>query len=141
MIQEFYVTIYSPFSDSNLTNSSEQLNNHIELKATGEHKMNKKQKYVLTIGIILIALAIIYWYAQGTEVFTKSQVLVDKTTDLDRMLGVLNKQYVDKFVFGLFPSGMASLAEMISAASLSGLIIFITGIFIYLFRNKTKETK
>ncbi|MDP2362291.1 MAG: hypothetical protein Q8M94_00825 [Ignavibacteria bacterium] len=102
--------------------------------------MNKNQKYVMTIGIILIALAIIYWYAQGAQVFTKSQVLVDKTTDLDRMLGVVNKQYVDKFIFGLFPSGMASLAEIISVASLSGFLIVISGILFYLFRNKKKET-
>jgi hypothetical protein len=103
--------------------------------------MNKNQKYVLALGIILIVSVLIYWYAQGSEVFTKSQVLVDKTTDLDRMLGVVNKQYVDKFVFGLFPSGMASLAEIISVASLSGFLMVVSGLLIYLFRNKKKETK
>ena len=103
--------------------------------------MNKNQKYVLTIGIILIVSALSYWYSQGAEVFTKSQVLVDKTTDLDRMLGVVNKQYVDKFVFGLFPSGIASLAEIISVASLSGFLMVVSGILIYLFRNNRKETK
>jgi hypothetical protein len=103
--------------------------------------MNKNQKYVLTTGIIIIVSVLIYWYAQGAEVFTKSQVIVDNTTDLDRMLGVVNKQYVDKFVFGLFPSGMASLAEVISVVSLSGFLIVISGILFYLFRNKQKETK
>jgi hypothetical protein len=103
--------------------------------------MNKNQKYVLALGIILITSVLLYWYSQGTEVFTKTQVLVDKTTDLDRMLGVVNKQYVDKFVFGLFPSGIASLAEIISVASLSGFIMLISGILIYLFRNNRKETK
>jgi hypothetical protein len=103
--------------------------------------MNKNQKYVLTIGIFLIASMLIFWYSQGAEVFTKTQVLVDKTTDLDRMLGVENKQYVDQYVFGLFPSGMTSLAELISAASISGLVIVLSGILIYLFRNKRKETK
>jgi len=101
--------------------------------------MNKNQKYVLVIGIIFILSALIYWFTKGAEIFTKTQVLVDKTTDLDRMLGVENKQYVDKFVFGLFPSGITSLAEIISVASLSGLVIVITGILIYLFRNKKKE--
>ena len=63
--------------------------------------MNKKQKYFLVIGIILIAAALIYWFTQGAEILTKTQVLVDQTSDLDKMLGVKNEQYVDKFVFGL----------------------------------------
>ena len=103
--------------------------------------MNKNQKYILTIGIIVIASALIYWYSQGAEVFTKTQVIVDKTTDLDRMLGVENKQYVDHYVFGLFPSGMTSVMEMLSTASVSGVVIMLAGILIYLFRNKRKETK
>ncbi|HEX9253047.1 MAG TPA: hypothetical protein VF870_12445 [Ignavibacteriaceae bacterium] len=103
--------------------------------------MNKNQKYVLAFGIILIAITLFFWYSQSAQVFTKSQVLVDKTTDLDRMLGVENKQYVDQFVFGLFPSGMASIAEISSAASISGVIIVLTGFLIYLFRNKRKDKK
>jgi len=103
--------------------------------------MNKNQKYVLIIGIILIASAFIYWYSQGAEVFTKSQVLIDKTTDLDRMLGVENKEYIDQFVLGLFPSGMSSITEISSAASISGLVVLLSGILIYLFRNKRKVIK
>ena len=103
--------------------------------------MNKKQKYVIVIGIILTALMLFYWYSQGFEILSKTQVLVDKTTDLDRMLGVENKEYVDKFIFGLLPSGTTSLMEMSSFASISGLITLLTGILIYLFRNKRKETK
>ena len=101
--------------------------------------MNKNQKYIAAIGIILIAITLFYWYSQGSEVFTKTQVLVDKTTDLDRMLGVENKQYVDQFVFGLFPSGMTSIAEISSAASISTIVVVLAGILIYLFRNKRKE--
>jgi hypothetical protein len=103
--------------------------------------MNKNQKYIAAIGIILIAITLFYWYSQGAEVFTKTQVLVDKTTDLDRMLGVENKQYVDQFVFGLFPSGMTSIAEISSAASISTIVVVLAGILIYLFRNKRKEKK
>lgn len=103
--------------------------------------MNKNQKYIAAIGIILIVITLFYWYSQGAEVFTKTQVLVDKTTDLDRMLGVENKQYVDQFVFGLFPSGMTSIAEISSAASISTIVIVLAGILIYLFRNKRKEKK
>ena len=103
--------------------------------------MNKNQKILSVIGIILIAATFIYWYSQGSDIFTKTQILVDKTTELDKMLGVENKQYVDQFVFGLIPSGTSSIPEMLSAASLSGLIVFITGILIFLFRNKRKDTK
>jgi uncharacterized ion transporter superfamily protein YfcC len=110
---------------SNLTNSNEQLN----FIKYPEVKMNSKQKLTLTIGIILIIAVLGYWYSQGAELFTKTQVLVDKTTELDRMLGVENKQYVDKFVFGLDYAGAISLA-----------IAVISGILIYLFKNKRKET-
>jgi hypothetical protein len=103
--------------------------------------MNKNQKYIAVIGIILISITLFYWYSQGSEVFTKTQVLVDNTTDLDRMLGVENKQYVDQFVFGLLPSGFASIAEISSVASLSAVVIILAGILIYLFRNKRKESK
>ncbi|MCK7526564.1 MAG: hypothetical protein MZV64_57725 [Ignavibacteriales bacterium] len=103
--------------------------------------MNKNQKYIAVIGIILIAIALFYWYSQGAEVFTKTQVLIDKTTDLDRMLGVENKEYVDQFVFGLLPSGMSSIMEIISTASISGVVVILSGILIYLLRNKRKETK
>ncbi len=92
--------------------------------------MNNNQKYVLIIGIILIVTALLYWLTQGAEIFTKTQMLVDKTTDLDRMLGVENKQYIDKFILGLDYAGGFSAA-----------VAVISGILIYLFRNKQKETK
>ena len=103
--------------------------------------MNKNQKSIIVIGIIFIVSTLLYWYSQGAEVLTKTQILVDKSTDLDRMLGVENKQYVDQFIFGLLPSGMTSVIEMTSAASLSGLIFIISGILVYLLKNKRKETK
>ena len=103
--------------------------------------MNKTQKYIAVIGIILIAITLFHWYSQGAEIFTKTQVLVDKTTELDRMLGVENKQYIDQFVFGLLPSGMSSIIEITSTASLAGVVVFLSGVLIYLLRNKRKETK
>ncbi len=92
--------------------------------------MNKNQKTILLIGIILIVVVLVYWYSQGGEIFTKTQVLVDKTSDLDRMLGVENKQFEDKFILGLDYAGAISVA-----------IAAITGILIYLFKNKRKETQ
>ncbi len=103
--------------------------------------MNKKQIIVLSIGIISILIVFFIWQAQGGETFTKTQVLVDKTTDLDRMLGVENKQYINKYVFGLLPSGTESVYEMLSAFSLSGLLVVLSGVLIYLLRNKKKEIK
>ncbi len=103
--------------------------------------MNKNQKYIAVIGIILIAITLFYWYSQGAEVFTKTQVLIDKTTELDRMLGIENKEYVDQFVFGLLPSGMSSIMEIISTASIAGVVVILSAIFIYLLRNKRKESK
>lgn len=91
--------------------------------------MNRKQKYVLITGLLIIAVALILWFTQGAEILTKTQVLVDKTTDLDRMLGVENKQFVDKFVLGLDYAGGFSAA-----------VAVLSGILIYLFRKKQKES-
>lgn len=102
--------------------------------------MNKSQKNVLATGIIFIIVTFIYWYTQGAEIFTKTQILVDNTTELDKMLGVKNEQWVDKFVFGFFPSGMSSLMEMVSTVSVDGVIVVVTGILFYLFKNKRKES-
>ena len=68
----------------------------------------------------------------STTAFTncETQVLIDKTTDLDRMLGVENKQYVDKFVLGLD-----------YACGFSAALAAVSGSLIYLFRNKRKKTK
>jgi len=102
--------------------------------------MNKKQKIILVTGLTIIAVVLIYWFTQGTEIFTKTQVLIDKTTDLDRMLGVENKEFIDKFIFGLFPAGYSSALVLLSASTISGAIALISVILIYLFRNKKKET-
>jgi len=102
--------------------------------------MNKNQKYVFVIGIILIISTLIYWLMQGAEIFTKTQILVDKTTDLDRMLGVVNKQYVDHFMFGFLPSGFSVSIELLSVSVISGILIVISGILIYLFKTKKKES-
>lgn len=91
--------------------------------------MNRKQKYVLVTGLLIIAVALVLWFTQGAEILTKTQIIIDKTTDLDRMLGVENKEYVDKFVLGLDYAG-----------GFSAIVAVLSGIFIYLFRNKKKES-
>lgn len=102
--------------------------------------MNRNQKNILLFGIIFISLSFIYWLTQGAEIFTKTQVLVDKTTDLDRMLGVENRQYVDHFVFGFLPSGFSASVELLSVSTISGILTVISGILIYLFKTKQKES-
>ena len=101
--------------------------------------MNKNQKRVLTIGIILIAVTFIIWLLVGGDFFTKTQILVEKeVTELDQMLGVTpQKEYQDSFVFGLVPPGLVFSAEMISVATLSGLIFLLSGLFYYKYKTKT----
>ncbi len=90
--------------------------------------MNKKQKYIIVTGLLIISVVLIFWLTQGAEIFTKTQVLVDKTSELDKMLGVENKQYVDKFALGLDYAG-----------AFSGIVVIISGFLTYLFRNKRKD--
>jgi hypothetical protein len=101
------------------------------------------QKTVIAIGLILVAVTIILWLAAGGEFFTKTQVLVEKeTTEIDKLLGIPpQKEYQDKFVFGLIPAGLSASAEMISASTISGIIALLTGIFYFFFKiKKRKET-
>jgi hypothetical protein len=101
--------------------------------------MNKKQKQVITIGITLIAATFIIWLLAGGDFFTKTQILVEKeVTELDQMLGVTpQKEYQDSFVFGLVPPGLVYTAEMISVATLSGVILLISGLFYFKYKTKT----
>ena len=103
--------------------------------------MNKNQKLVLISGILIIVIAVIVWIFQGAEIFTKTQILIDKTTDLDRMLGVENKEFVDQFVFGLLPSGFSSIIEILSLTTVSGMIAIISGVLLFILKNKRRETK
>lgn len=103
--------------------------------------MNKNQKLVLISGILIIVIAVIVWIFQGAEIFTKTQILIDKTTDLDRMLGVENKEFVDQFVFGLLPSGFSSMIEILSLTTVSGMIAIISGVLLFILKNKRRETK
>lgn len=89
--------------------------------------MNKNQKIILIAAILLIVSVLIYWQSQGGEIFTKTQIQVEK---VDELFGTTYKEWEDKFVLGLDYS-----------AGISGVIIFITGILFYLFRNKRKGTK
>jgi hypothetical protein len=105
--------------------------------------MNNKQKQVVIIGIILILITAVIWMLEGGDFFTKTKILVEKeTTELDKMLGIPpQKEYQDSFVFGLVPPGLTATVEMISVATISGLIAVISGVLFFKFKTKKpKET-
>ena len=75
--------------------------------------MNKKQKMVLVIGAVLIFSALILWLAHGAEIFTKTQVLVEKQDDL---FGTTYNEWEDKIVVGLdYAGGFSGIVAVISA--------------------------
>ena len=89
--------------------------------------MNKKQKIVLVTGSIVIVASLIVWLAYGGEIFTKTQVLVEKK---DELFGWTDKQWVNKFVWGL------DLSLLISAIT-----AVISAALLFIFRSKKKPSE
>lgn len=89
--------------------------------------MNKTQKTVLITAIILIAAILIYWQTQGGEIFTKTQVQVEKT---DELFDTTYMEWEDRFVLGLDYAG-----------TIAGAIAVISGVMIFLYRNKRKDSQ
>ena len=87
--------------------------------------MNKKQKTTLIIGLVLIASALIVWLAHGGEIFTKTQVLVEKH---DELFGYTYEEWVDKIIIGLDYAG-----------SFSAVVALITGILLFIFKDKKEK--
>lgn len=84
--------------------------------------MNKKQKVILVISIIIISASFIVWLSYGTEIFTKTQVLIESK---DELFGWTEKKWVDQFIWGLDLT-----------LSISGIMILTGGLLMYLMRNK-----
>ena len=84
--------------------------------------MNKKQKLTLLVGLLIIAAAFIVWLSYGGDLFTKSQVLVEKK---DELFGTTYKEWQDKFVWGLDYT-----------LYVSGATVLICGILFFAFRKK-----
>jgi len=91
--------------------------------------MNKNQKILFLFSLLAILGIIIYWFMQGAEIFTKTKVLIDQTSELDKMLGVKNEVWVDKFILGLDYSAVAIV-----------IILILTIILNNLLKNKQKES-
>ena len=84
--------------------------------------MNNKQKIVLVVGAVLIISALIVWLSNGAEIFTKTQVLIEKQDDL---FGTTYREWEDKMVIGLDYAG-----------GFSAIILVLTGALLFLFRTK-----
>ncbi len=84
--------------------------------------MNKKQKIVLVVGGVLIFSALILWLAHGGDIFTKTQVLIEKQDDL---FGTTYNEWQDKIVIGLDYAG-----------GFSAMIAVISAVLFFLFRTK-----
>ena len=84
--------------------------------------MNKKQKYLMMSASSLIVISFIIWFSYGSEIFTKTQVLVEKK---DELFGWSEKHWVDKFIPGL---------DLTLAVSV--VMIIITAALYYLFKKK-----
>lgn len=73
-------------------------------------KLNQKQKVTIYIGLSFILAAVIIWIAFGAEIFTKTQVMVEKT---DELFGTTYKEFENKFVLGLDYTAAFSFAILV----------------------------
>ena len=82
-------------------------------------KLNKKQTTNLLIWLFVILVAFIAWFSFGGEVFTKTQILVEKQ---DELLGTSYQEWKDQFVLGLdYTLGFVFLTTIST-----GFIMYIT---------------
>ncbi len=89
--------------------------------------MNKKQKFTLAIAAIIILISLIVWQIYGGELFTKTQVMIEKK---DELFGWTEKVWEDKFIWGLDLS-----------AGISGVTVLVGGILFFIFRNKKTKNE
>ncbi len=84
--------------------------------------INKNQKNVILISIILVVAAILAWQLYGGEIFTKTEILIERKGEL---LGTTYREWQDKFILGLD----YTLAFI-------GTVILIAGVAFYKLRTK-----
>lgn len=80
-------------------------------------KLNKKQKRTILLGLLVIAAAVVVWLGFGGEIFTKTQVIVEKK---DELFGTTYKEFEDRFILGLDYTGAFSFAVFV----VTGVIAF-----------------
>ncbi len=86
--------------------------------------MNKRQKIILIVGLVLIGSALVVWLAHGAEIFTKTQVLIEK---YDELFGYTYNEWVDKIIIGLDYAG-----------SFSAIVALITVVLLFVFKDKKR---
>lgn len=84
--------------------------------------MNKKQKRILYFILLTIIVSLLFWHFSGGEIFTKTEVIVEKT---DELFGTTYQEWESKFVWGLDLS-----------LGVSAIAIFLGSIFMYVYRTK-----
>jgi hypothetical protein len=60
--------------------------------------MNKKQKFVILIGIAVIVISFLIWQLAGGEPFTQTEILVTK---YDEFFKRTRAEFENKFIWGL----------------------------------------
>lgn len=85
--------------------------------------MNSRQKKTLVIVAVIVSISFIVWLGFGREIFTKTQVLVEKRDEL--FPDMVQKEWVNKFIWGL---------DLTSAISFISIII--GAVFYFRFRDK-----
>jgi hypothetical protein len=61
-------------------------------------KLNRNQKKTFVIALLFVTVMFLIWLGFGAEVFTKTQVLMEKH---DELFGNSYKEWKDQFVLGL----------------------------------------
>ena len=80
--------------------------------------LNKRQKSIRNISILLIIITLIVWVSFGMEFFTKTEVLVEVN---DELYGTI-KEWKDQFVLGLD----YTLAVIGGIVAIGASLIFLT---------------
>lgn len=77
---------------------------------------NKTKKGIFIIGLLLSLAALVIWAGFGAEVFTKTQVLIEKK---DELFGTTYKEWKSQFVLGLdYTIGFISIMWLIIGSTL-----------------------
>lgn len=90
--------------------------------------MNSKQKSVILIALILIAVTIAWWLISGGEMLSKDGIWIEQElSELDKALGLEpQKVFQEKFILGLLPH----------TAVFSGAAILISAVLFFIFKTK-----
>lgn len=86
--------------------------------------MNKTQRYIVSGFIVTVIVLLIIWISAGSEIFTKTQILVERK---DELFGWTEKVWEDKFIWGLDLTLILAFCSAI-----------ITGSLFFLFRTKKR---